>query len=435
MNSIDPDPIDNRGEAIEGVPAVGFVATVENADAVVREVVRAVHNGYDCLVVYSDPELGETVSLVEDLGATVIGPLDADRRSKRETLDSAARALSYPGIILAQAEASPIDYERSTEKLVESEAFSIDSVQQSGGGQSQPRIAAIPAYNEASTIGDVVREATDHADEVLVVDDGSNDDTASVAREAGATVVEHEENRGYGRALQTAFEEAAARDAPAMVCLDADGQHDPAEIPALLDRVDSDAELVIGNRFAGSSDIPLYRRLGLFGVNVLTNLSMGVVRRRSWVGDTQSGFRAYGPSAIQSVAESGVISDHMGASTDLLHHAHERDYGIEEVGVTVDYAVENPSNRNPVHHGLTLISNILRTVERERPITIIGIPGFVLSLLGICLGYLSIANYLSTGTFPGGMALIAGFSTLIGVLACFTAIILHSLTVHLSELG
>lgn len=435
MNSVDSDSVDNLGDSLEETPAVGFVATEENADAVVRETVRAMQNGYDCLVAYSDPEPTEAVSLVEDLGATVLGPLDAGRYSERETLDSAARALSYPGIIFVPNHSPPIDYRRSTEKLVESDAFSVDSVKRSGKTWSSPRIVAIPAYNEASTIGEVVREATGHADEVLVVDDGSNDDTATVARGAGATVVEHEKNRGYGSALQTAFEEAAARDTSALVCLDADGQHDPAEIPRLLERIDSGAELVIGNRFDGDSDIPFYRRFGLFGVNVLTNLSMGVIRRQSWINDTQSGFRAYGSSIIESVAESDGLADHMGASTDLLHHAHERNYDIEEVGVTVDYEVENPSNHDPVRHGLTLVSNILRTVERERPITIIGIPGFVLALIGIGLGYFSIVNYLSTATFPGGIALLAGFSTLIGVLACFTAIILHSLTVHLSEIS
>jgi len=435
MNSLDPDSAADVRKATEERPAVGFVATGGNGDAVVREVVRAMENGYDCLVAYSDRETTEAVSLVESLGATAVGPLDTERHSHREALVAAARALSHAGIILASTASSPIDYRRSTRKLAESDAFSVDSIQRSGT-QSSPTVVAIPAYNEASTIADVVREANPHVDEVVVVDDGSDDDTASAAREAGVTVVEHETNRGYGSALKTAFEEAAARDAAALVCLDADGQHDPADIPTLLQRLeDSDAELVIGNRFAGQSDTPFYRRVCLLWVNVLTNLSMGVVRRRSWVSDTQSGFRAYGSAAVESVAENGKIAHHMGASTDLLHHAHEHDYGIEEVGVTVDYGVENPSNHDPVRHGLTLISNILRTVERERPITIIGIPGFVLSVLGIGLGHLSIVNYLSTSTFPGGIALLAGFSTLIGVLACFTAIILHSLTVHLSEFG
>lgn len=77
-----------------------------------------------------------------------------------------------------------------------------------------------------------------------------------------------------------------------------------------------------------------------------------------------------------------------------------------------------------------LVSNILKTIERERPITVFGIPGFLLTLLGFGFGYWTVSNYIATETFPGGLALVAAFLTLVGILSCFTAIILHSLTVH-----
>jgi hypothetical protein len=123
----------------------------------------------------------------------------------------------------------------------------------------------------------------------------------------------------------------------------------------------------------------------------------------------------------------------MGASTDILHHAHARNYEIAEIGTTVDYDVENASSRNPVQHGLTLVANILRTVESERPVLILGVPGFILAFLGVAFGYMTFSNFLSTNTFPIGMAIASVFFSLIGVFSGFTAIILHALQNQLNE--
>jgi hypothetical protein len=90
---------------------------------------------------------------------------------------------------------------------------------------------AIPAYNEAETIAEVVVETREYADEVVVIDDGSADDTAARACDAGATVIEHDHNEGYGAALRTAFETADRRGVDHLVVLDGDGQHDPTDIP------------------------------------------------------------------------------------------------------------------------------------------------------------------------------------------------------------
>jgi len=121
----------------------------------------------------------------------------------------------------------------------------------------------------------------------------------------------------------------------------------------------------------------------------------------------------------------------MGASTDVLYHAHARDYEIEEIGTTVDYDVENASNHSPVQHGLTLVMNILRTIEHERPVLILGVPGFVLSFLGVTFGYMTFSTFINTNVFPIGTAITSVFFTLIGVFAGFTAIILHALTQYL----
>ena len=294
-------------------------------------------------------------------------------------------------------------------------------------------LVGIPAYNEATSIADVVTDAAQHADEVLVVDDASNDNTAEEATIAGATVVQHDENRGYGGALNTVFDRAVHRDPSHLIILDGDGQHDPSDIPdAVTTQKQTDADIVIGSRFETGSgtDLPIYRRAGLAVVNILTNLSMGVIRRRSWVNDTQSGFRTYNRRAIQNLSQDDMIGDGMSASTDILYHAHRHGYAIEEIGTTVEYDVEDPSSHSPVTHGLTLVMNILRTIERERPVTSLGIPGFASAFVGVGLGYWTLSNYISTGVFSLGLAVSSSFFALSGIFACFTAIILHSLSTH-----
>lgn len=299
-------------------------------------------------------------------------------------------------------------------------------------------LVAIPAYNEAATISEIVAGTSEHADHVLVVDDGSDDDTATQATASGAMVVEHERNQGYGAALKTAFGVAHRYRARHLVVLDGDGQHDPADIPRLVAaQRRTGAHVVIGSRFTDGapSNAPLYRRIGLRTINALTNLSLGVVRAGSRVSDTQSGFRAYDREAIETLAADRTIGDWMDASTDILYHAHHHNYVIEEVPITVAYDVANASTQPPLSHGVVLVRNILKTIERERPLTALAVPGFGLTFGGMGFGYWALSNYLRSGTFPVGLALTAAFLMLVGIFACFTAIVLHALSTYFANTG
>jgi hypothetical protein len=299
-------------------------------------------------------------------------------------------------------------------------------------------MVAIPAYNEEATIGDVVRRVAEHADLVLVVDDGSGDSTAVRAAEAGAVVSTHDRNRGYGAALKTAFETAKGHGVNHLVVLDADGQHDPADVPRLVRaQATTHAPLVIGSRFVEGavSNAPFYRRVGLRVINLLTNLSMGIVRADSRMSDTQSGFRAYDREAIETLAEDMTIGDWMDASTDILYHIHHHDYPVEEVPITVTYDVANASSQDPLSHGMILLQNILKTIERERPLTALALPGFSLTFGGLGVGYWAVVSYVQSGTFPVGLSLSAVFLVLVGIFACFTAIVLHSLSTYFENAG
>jgi len=321
------------------------------------------------------------------------------------------------------------DFQASIRRLAEVDAYSVTAVP----ARHSPDVVggtlvAVPAYNEASTIDSVIREASAYADDVLVVDDGSTDGTPGLAREAGALVVEHRANRGYGATLQTAFDEAAALDVEHLVIMDGDGQHDASDIPRLCEPLERDAVgVVIGNRLGESSDtVPLYRRFGIEVINLLTNVGLWN-RGDGWIDDTQSGFRAYDRTAVESLAATGSISDDMDASLDILHHVQAEDFGVEEVETTVDYDVEDPNSQHPISHGLKLINNVLRTVESEHPILSLGVPGFVAVLAGCGFSYWTIVNYLDTATFPVGLAFASVAFVLVGLFASFTGIILHSL--------
>lgn len=223
-------------------------------------------------------------------------------------------------------------------------------------------LVGIPAYNEVGTIGEVVSDAREYADEVLVVDDGSSDATSTAAQLAGATVFQHGHNRGYGATLKSIFEHARKYDTDHLVVLDADGQHTPSDIPDLVDaQQNGPADLVIGSRFVdgAESNTPYYRRFGLSIINLLTNLSAGTIHPSSYIHDTQCGFRVYNRQAIDSLASNGDLGDEMTASTDIIFHAHQHGYEIEEVPTNVRYDVKNANSKNPVLHGLQLVKNIL----------------------------------------------------------------------------
>lgn len=419
---------------LAGDPVVGIVAQDDRLDEILRTTVRALDHGFEVLITASDPDESEVVRLAERLGARVVTQAEgtSDPELLKSEIVAAAGEQSVAGITFPTSDFEWIDYDITRDRMADAgfvvEPETIDT---------RPTVrvlVAIPAYNVEATIAEIVRSAKQHADEVLVIDDGSTDDTANTAREAGARVVSHRRNRGYGAALKTAFSEASLLGAETLVTLDGDSQHDPAEIPRMIERLETgEVDLVVGNRFDPESGttLPFYRRVGLGVVNVLTNLSMANFSSERWIRDTQNGFRAYSRPVTESLAKDDGIDDHMDASIDILYHAKRHGYIVDEVEATVDYNVDGTSNHNPLYHGLVLVHNILSTVERDHPILLLGLPGFVLSIAALFGVYLTITNYITTGSFPLGMGLVSAVVLLIGIFSCFTAIILHSIQAHL----
>jgi len=219
-------------------------------------------------------------------------------------------------------------------------------------------VALIPAYNEEETIAGVVREAKKYVDMVIVADDGSRDGTAKTAEEAGAVVVRHPYNMGYGAAVRTLMRAALSTGAQYAVLLDADGQHDPADIPKFLEKLREGADVVIGNRFK-TSKMPTYRKMGIQMIRLALRL-FGVK-----TGDPENGYRAFNRKALEVLVKE-LEETWMGISSQTVYIASRRKLRVEEVQTTVRYK-EGTSSESPVAHGLSVLWTIIWTWLTEKP--------------------------------------------------------------------
>ena len=284
-----------------------------------------------------------------------------------------------------------------------------------------PKITAIiPAYNEGTTIGSMVISTKMHVNHVIVVDDGSTDQTAEIAEIAGAQVIKHPQNRGKGAALKTGFE--AVKNTDIIVTIDGDGQHNPEEIPKLIKPIESgEADIVNGSRYLEEKEngTPVYRRIGQTVLDTATNINSGLK-----ITDSQSGFRAFAfyTLPVFNFKESGFSIE-----SEMLIDAANSGSRIQEVQIGVNYSQDNIHKENPVSHGLSVLVRILQDMEFRRPLYYFTIPGLVLICIGLVLGLIFFGYYLDhhmTTLLPTVMAAMIGLA---GIFMAFTGLILHSM--------
>ena len=196
-------------------------------------------------------------------------------------------------------------------------------------------VAVIPAYNEADTVGPVIDETREYVDRVVVVDDGSSDGTADIARDHGAAVVEHVFNTGVGGAVRTGYQYAIQHGFDRVVQIDADGQHDPTKIPELLDVADGH-DMVIASRYLNESyqDYSATRNVGIQFFTRLVN-RLGDIE----ITDVTSGFRVYRVSMLEAILHRG---DKHWAIEQTLEAA-KRGYRITEVSTEMPTREEGES--------------------------------------------------------------------------------------------
>ena len=213
----------------------------------------------------------------------------------------------------------------------------------------------IPAYNEGKVIGNVVKTVRRECDRVLVIDDGSSDDTRWNAERAGALVICHSVNLGTGASEETGIRSALQLGADVIVTLDADGQHDPSEIPKLLEPILSDeADMVIGSRFLEpEGPMPQTRRVGNSLLTGLTSIICGVE-----ITDSQSGFRALNRRAAEKINE--LPSDYSWAS-DMITQVHRKGLRIREAPVRTIYDPYSLSKGTGLFDGLKILLYLVKS--------------------------------------------------------------------------
>ncbi len=200
-------------------------------------------------------------------------------------------------------------------------------------------VAVIPAHNEAETIGEVVAQVKKYVEEVIVIDDGSQDGTREKALQARATVVSHPLNRGVGAALRTGYRVALEREADFIIQIDGDFQHDPKYVPQLMEQAENGCDIVVGSRFLNPShrEYNVTRRAGIkffsWTANVLGSLD---------VTDVTSGFRCYRGSALALLSP---LSDHHWALEQTLEAA-RKGLQIKEISVEMPVRARGTSQFN-----------------------------------------------------------------------------------------
>ena len=225
---------------------------------------------------------------------------------------------------------------------------------------SQRVCVLLPAFREAQRIGGVVRELVREGHDVLVVDDGSPDDTSSVAREAGATVIRCDVNRGKGAALETGFKVAREKGYAAVLTMDADGQHLPAEAQRFVDAFRrGGVDVLIGNRMTDSAHMPIVRRC----TNRFMSWLLGVMMKQH-VPDTQCGFRLYRANALPYVV---ARSQGFAAESEVLLRLADQGFTIGSVPISTVYGGET-SKINPVRDTVRFF-RMLVAYRRERRAT------------------------------------------------------------------
>ncbi len=283
-------------------------------------------------------------------------------------------------------------------------------------------IAGLPMYNEEETIGTVITNVLEYVDQVICVDDGSSDSSAIIAESCGAIVHRHRVNRGYGGALKSLFAKARELEADCLVVLDSDGQHEPGDIPKLLEPIlFENADFVIGSRFVeggGSEDMPSYRRLGIKVITAASNLSSDL-----GIQDTQSGFRAFSKLAIERLR---FDSEGMELSLEMLEDAHEKNLKIKEVPTLIRYDVPKGSNFTALSHGFTVLAWAMLSLSQKKPLLVLGLPGFGLFAAGAAMGLSTVNGISDSVDGMVGPGLTAVWIGVLGLAMMATGLVLQS---------
>jgi len=276
-------------------------------------------------------------------------------------------------------------------------------------------LVAIPCFNEEVAIGSVVLRARQCADEVLVIDDGCTDSTVKVARDAGATVISHGARKGKGQGIKSALRYAVDHNYDCLVFMDGDGQHNPEEIPLLVEPILADtADLVIG--FRTFDQMPFYRRFGRAVLDVASSNGSSIT-------DSQCGFRALNRKTMESMLGT-LRKDDFSTESEMLRIAEEKHLRIGETPINCKYGDFATSTKNPLSHGMEVLGSIFWLVVERRPLLHIGLPGLATMLVGVFLLLQFLRGFSETGLVPIEQGMLASLFLIPGTVALVLGLML-----------
>jgi len=210
----------------------------------------------------------------------------------------------------------------------------------------------IPAYNEGEIITETIKDVKKYYPDVIVVDDGSNDDTSDEAKSAGAEVLRHVINRGQGAALRTGIGYALENGAGIIVTFDADGQFEAGEIEKMCRPIiDGESEVVLGTRFAGGNRIPVKKSLLLKAATILTEIITGLE-----LTDVHNGFRALSRKAAENII---IRQDRMAHASDIIHEVARLKLKFKEIPVAVKYTDYSKTKGQKISGSLKILFDMI----------------------------------------------------------------------------
>jgi glycosyltransferase involved in cell wall biosynthesis len=217
----------------------------------------------------------------------------------------------------------------------------------------------ITAYNEQVTIGNIIKEIKKIINDVIVVDDGSLDETVRIARQCGAKVILHHKNQGKGAALKTGFNYAKSNGYYGVITMDGDGQHLPSELNNFLSiLINRDPDIILGNRMENTRGMPLHR----FLTNIFTSK---IISRRAHqlVKDSQCGYRYISTRVLSSII---LETRRFDSENELLMRASWRGFKIEHVPISTVYFEKRESRIKPVRDSWRFLLMIIMSYKWER---------------------------------------------------------------------
>ena len=242
-------------------------------------------------------------------------------------------------------------------------------------------IIVIPAYNEEKTIGNIIKDCKLYSNEIIVVNDGSKDNTEKIAYDLGVTVVSFYRNRGLGRAMRAGLREALQQKADLVITIDADGQYLIEEIPNLLELIkNNEADLVLGSRFLGTIEkMSKTKRLGNKVFAWMVRNITGIPLK-----DPNTGFRVITSEVLNSIH----LSSSFTYTQEMIIRAVEEGFRVREIPITFKRRKKEKSRlmSDPAEYGIRSSIILFKTFRDYHPIALFGLIGVLILLGGVFIG-------------------------------------------------